>query len=906
MNKVLLSIIMLMCLTVVGFSSYTGKIAYANNDVLTILNTLDNSTVTYTTTNYNITHVQPASTGDRNLILTTKAQSGYGGASYKVFEINENGALVNQFSTNTDIYSCFKTASYYYCLGSSIYRFEYDGTLYDTTTSYNVGGSSKSCASSKKNTISPNLDDSVYYTTCTDGDANRWLTTRYLINNTWKATLNINLWGDDYSSMRYIPDTEEIEIASTNTTIFYLGLNSDGVVNSTINSSITSGIEQHYKALGDTDYYLTTNGTTLFISDGITTHNYSFDLGAMYGYLNAQRFYTDLYSVGFSFDDNSLILQSTLSSGDCPGGESVQAFCTFVESATGDTYYSMIDDDATTISRTNIKIGVSHATKEYQALYTNNSVASAKGFLRPFAPCWDITEVGATGLGGLDYSITYSEIGTIEGVQLHLRTENMKQFHIFPIYNSYYLKGWNYLTQNDLPVLMAGKYATPISLALTPEVDSYTPNSVTWGYGLLGANIDNMYNDLEGNNIWVDNKFYLALAYNTSDYMIINSTWTPSMEGWNRTYEYVPWATLRTRLETYGVTSASIDELLASQDFTTPYSWISTSNNVLLKGYAWGEVKNTNTTGLYAVNEWKTPTCAQNGYGTSVFAYKCNSRLIDYTRWTDLKGEASFCNVIAREKRDYILTTPGIQFYPYMNSNITENAYMEDTLEIGDLGTYNYNCTSEYGETQSGAITFDAQQTLFPLFWNDVTATVGVNLTVVDRNNFALGTVTTTLYNTTGTRIQFSKLTNANGNVAFNYLDTNVNYVVNLKSARESINYTISIGDYRNSERLGNGTFCSAWNGYYEYKLVLNPILKDVVFTVKCENLRVPDAQIYIDSIFKGTTDSNGILSFETNADRTEEYFDVDVYSRYGNDRDRKSTRLNSSHIPLSRMPSSA
>ena len=82
---------------------------------------------------------------------------------------------------------------------------------------------------------------------------------------------------------------------------------------------------------------------------------------------------------------------------------------------------------------------------------------------------------------------------------------------------------------------MAGKYATPIAMALTPEVDSYNPTTLKWGYAISSNGREGAYNPMDNNNIWVDNKFYVAVAFNSSHYQVVNNTWAESMDGWNRT-----------------------------------------------------------------------------------------------------------------------------------------------------------------------------------------------------------------------------------------------------------------------------------------------------------------------------------------------------------------------------------
>ena len=49
--------------------------------------------------------------------------------------------------------------------------------------------------------------------------------------------------------------------------------------------------------------------------------------------------------------------------------------------------------------------------------------------------------------------------------------------------------------------------------------------------------------------------------------------------------------------------------------------------------------------------------------------------------------------------------------------------------------------------------------------------------------------------------------------------------------------------------------------------------------------------------VFQDTADAGNLFALQKYGN---------IYSRIGNPTDRKSTRLNSSHIPLSRMPSSA
>lgn len=581
----------------------------------------------------------------------------------------------------------------------------------------------------------------------------------------------------------------------------------------------------------------------------------------------------------FTCTNPTVEIQSSGGVKECEEVSSIPATCVLTNQDNGNTYLIESNADQSYNTTTSVYVGVKGVTRDYQLIYNKNK--DYYGAHRPADICWDINQlgVGSSSLSSLDYEKILDDQKKHEGIKIDLKSSNAYWNRGWGLVSHWYKSGRIGETGVNKPVVMAGKYATPVVIAMTPEyvVD---PNNIIWDYEIHQTDPNNMYNDFNNEKLWKDGKFHIALAFNKTDYIVYNMTWNESIQGWVRVVHYDKWADLRTELETYGVSSSSIDQLLTDWDMSTPFNYVQESNKVTLKGYVWGTLKETQSL-LGDSYQFDKPSCASDLNAT---VFNCDSSLIKQDAFPD----ESLCGIPKNVERSFSILTPSIEIYPFMNAEVTLNSYSKGTAQV-TKGNYTYSCTSsDSSQTKTGSFVLNTDYFTLPITFTDVNSQpIGYILTIKDSQGNPQSLVQViTQYGT--------QVTNTSGQVSYLGIRENENLNVTLKFLTHTVNYvgsnSLAIGDSWNSQRYSDSGYCGGFDGYYRYTLDLFPTILNKHWTVMCGSAVVPDANINIDGVYKNTTNINGEAGFTVIRDFSEEGFQVNVTSKYG---DTESTLRN-------------
>jgi|GEM_PF-6566175 len=554
----------------------------------------------------------------------------------------------------------------------------------------------------------------------------------------------------------------------------------------------------------------------------------------------------------------------------CDTVSSVSATCTLTNNDNGNTYLINANSDQSYSTTVNVYAGVKGVTRDYQLMYNPDN--DYYGAHRPEDICWDVNELGVGGssLSSLDYERILDDQKKHEGIKIDMKSSNAYWSYAWGLSNHWYKSGRIEGTAVNKPVVMAGKYATPIVISMVPDY-VVNPNNIIWDYEIHQTSPNNVYNDFNQENLWKNNKFHMALAYNNTHYIVYNMTWNETIQGWVRAVHYDTWSELRNELETYGVSSAGIDQLLTDWDMSNPFNYVQEANKITLKGYVWGTLKE--STYLGSSYSFDKPECAD---GLNATVFNCDSSLIKQDAFPD----ESLCDIPDNVERSFSILTPSIEVYPFMNAKVVLNTYSNGSAQV-TKGNYTYSCTSpESSQTKTGSFELSTDYFTLPVTFTDVNSKPnGYILTIKDSQGNPEPLVQViTQYGT--------QVTNSSGQVKYLGIRENENLNVTLKFLTHTVEYTgansLAIGDSWNSQRYSDSGYCGGFDGYYRYTLDLFPTILNKKWKVVCGSAVVPDANINIDGVYKNTTNTDGEADFTVIRDFSEEGFKVSVTSKYG------------------------
>jgi len=473
---------------------------------------------------------------------------------------------------------------------------------------------------------------------------------------------------------------------------------------------------------------------------------------------------------------------------------------------------------------------------------------SMYGWLRPTGTCWAEEYVGYDKIDHIQYNIFTDEDVQEEAFAPIMQLVNDKysgiiQWHYFKgVEDTQY--GINY------PAIVSGHYAMPLVIDASTDYD-LTGANLEWNY-LMKAYPQYFFNDISSltsmntfgpdmTNIFEDNKVFLALAYNSTHYVLdtfqYNTTTGLLMVIGS---QYLNWTDLRSQLISYGVNATGIDDFDNAFSMQNPYS--ASGGKIRLKGYVWFSIDNNLDDLGYNTNMIR-PNCLQ-GIASGMQVIPCDSNLIQYPPY---ENENNFCEAPKDAVRYFYFLSPNIEIIPHITAEVTINNYATGTLTL-PAGKYSYSCTStEVKGNPTGNFTVLGNTEVKVLFSAEEEGTVILNITVVDKfKNIVSGVYVKTKYGT--------KQTDNKGQVTFN-VEPNQLLNVNLSYSllNREIIYNLPIGDYWNCEDLSHE---------YDYVLSLAPSTKKADITVTCGSIGMPNMNVFVNGLKYGMTDENGKISF--------------------------------------------
>ncbi|MEM5814727.1 MAG: hypothetical protein QXD77_02830, partial [Candidatus Aenigmatarchaeota archaeon] len=424
------------------------------------------------------------------------------------------------------------------------------------------------------------------------------------------------------------------------------------------------------------------------------------------------------------------------------------------------------------------------------------------------------------------------------------------------------------------PAIMAGRYITPLVIHGSMDTD-INPSEITIGYSTPQGQLTNkyMYNDFDNAAIWKDNKFYTALAYNTTHYMLLEWLYNNSIQGWERTASYLTFSELNDTLMGFGMTNLAMSQALTEFDFDEPVQYSSTTKTITLLGWLFGET-NPTYRGAGIAYTYTYPGVASE---QNVTVFRCNSALI--TQKGAYEGEP-LCNIPISTARRFNIYTPNIEIYPVVYANITMNNYYNGSVSVSP-GTYSYACISPNStETITGNVTIGVGKTQVPIVFTDITKSIGYLLKFIDYvGNPVQSAQIITQYAT--------HYTNSTGQVLYWGIRENENLNVTIKMWNKIIEYiggnALEIGDAWNSQKYSDSGSCSGFDGLYRYTLSTSPTFKEITWKLKCGKTAVPNADVYIDGKLVSETNSSGAANFTTYKSYDAVGFNVTFLSEFGN-----------------------